>query len=307
MTLQEYSFTIVYRKGLNGNADALSRCENNVVSTAATFCSIGIPQHTLQEAQRNDPITNSVYNHLSVSQEKPTDEEWHKKPLCHYAQLWHQLLLLDGIVCRRYCPGPDSELITVTLLPCTLHQAALHQAHDVPGAGHQGQEKTLQILRLDAYWVGMASDVNEHCQNCTLCQQAKLNSPPKAPLVSLPVGRPWEMLAVDVLEVPISNHGNRYLLVVQDYFTKWAEAFPMPDQTAKRITNILIGLCATMGLPQIIHSDQGRNFESAILHQTLQAFGVTKSHTSAYHPQGDGMVERLNRSILQILRTYVTK
>ena len=45
---------------LNSNADALSRCGNNVVSTAATFCSIGIPQHTLQEAQRNDPITNSV-------------------------------------------------------------------------------------------------------------------------------------------------------------------------------------------------------------------------------------------------------
>ena len=306
LTLQEYSFTIVYRKGvLNGNADSLSRCEN--VSTAATFCSIGIPLHTLQEAQRNDPVTSTVYNHLSVSREKPTDKKWSKQPLCRYAQLWSQLLLLDGIVCRCYCPGPDSELITVPVLPCTLQQAALHQAHNAPGAGHQGQEKTLQRLRLDTYWVGMASDVNKHCQNCTLCQQAKLSSPPKAPLVSLPVGRPWEMLAIDVLEVPISTRGNCYLLVVQDYFTKWAEAFPMPDQTAKRITDILIGLCAAMGLPRIIHSDQGRNFESAILHQTLQAFGVTKSHTSAYHPQGDGMVERLNRSILQMLRTYVTK
>ena len=100
------------------------------------------------------------------------------------------------------------------------------------------------------------------------------------------------MLAVEVLEVPISTHGNRYLLVVQDYFTKWAEAFPMPDQTPKHITNILIGLCVTIGLLRIIHSDQGCNFPSVILHQTLQAFGVTKSHTSAYHPQGDGMVKR---------------
>ena len=68
-----------------------------------------------------------------------------------------------------------------------------------------------------------------------------------------------------------------------------------------------------MGLPRIIHSDQGHNFESTIviLHQTLQAFGITKSHatkhTTAYHPQGDGMVERLNRSILQMLHTYVIK
>ena len=112
---------------------------------------------------------------------------------------------------------------------------------------------------------------------------------------------------MDVLEVPISTHGNRYLLVMQDYFTKWAEAFPMPDQTAKHITDISIGLCATMGVPRIIHSDQGRNLESAILHQTLQAFGVTKSHISAYHPQRDGIVEQLSRSILQMLRMYVTK
>ena len=59
------------------------------------------------------------------------------------------------------------------------------------------------------------------------------------------------------------------------------------------------------GLPDIIHSDQGRNFESSILRQTLEAFGVAKSRTTAYHPQGDGMVERFNRSLLQMLRAYV--
>ena len=59
------------------------------------------------------------------------------------------------------------------------------------------------------------------------------------------------------------------------------------------------------GLPDIIHSDQGRKFESSILRQTLEAFGVAKSRTTAYHPQGDGMVERFNRSLLQMLRAYV--
>ena len=68
--------------------------------------------------------------------------------------------------------------------------------------------------------MGMASDVNKHCQICTLCKKAKLSSLPKVPLVSLPVGRPWKMLAVDMLEVPISTCGNHYLLVAQDYFTK---------------------------------------------------------------------------------------
>lgn len=62
-----------------------------------------------------------------------------------------------------------------------------------------------------------------------------------------------------------------------------------------------------MGIPDILHSDQGRNFESTLLRNTLEVFGVTKSHTTAYHPQGDGMVERFNRSLLQLLRAYVDK
>ena len=68
----------------------------------------------------------------------------------------------------------------------------------------------------------------------------------------------------------------------------------MPDQTAARIFSV-------MGLPQVLHSDQGTNFESTILKQTLQTYGVTKSRTTAYHPQGDGMAERFNRSLLQLL------
>ena len=115
------------------------------------------------------------------------------------------------------------------------------------------------------------------------------------------------MIAVDILEVPISTSNNCYLLVVQDYFTKWAEAVPLPDQTAARISAELVKLFSVYGHPEILHSDQGCNFESTIMAQTLEAFGVTKSRTTAYHPQGDGMVEGFNRSLLQLLRVYVDK
>ena len=125
--------------------------------------------------------------------------------------------------------------------------------------------------------------------------------------MNMPVGRPWEMIAVDILQVPVSSNNNRYLLVIQDYFTKWVEAIPLPDQTAKRITSELVHVFAKYGLPTTLHSDQGRNFESSILHQTLEAFGIKKSRTTAYHPEGDGMVERFNRTLLQLLRTYTEK
>ena len=115
------------------------------------------------------------------------------------------------------------------------------------------------------------------------------------------------MIAVDILEVPVSLHNNRYLLVVQDYFTKWVAVIPMKDQTAEHITTELVNLFSLFGMPEIVHSDQGRNFENTILRQTLQASDIDKTCTTAYHPQCDGMVERFNRSLLQLLQTYVDK
>ena len=122
-----------------------------------------------------------------------------------------------------------------------------------------------------------------------------------------PLRRYRQLWAVDILEVPVSSDNNHYLLVVQEYFTKWADAIPLIDQTAARITGELIKLFSIYGKPQVLHSDQGRNFESSILAQTLEALGVSKSRTTAYHPQDDGMVERFNRTLLQLLRSYVEK
>ena len=168
-------------------------------------------------------------------------------------------------------------------------------------------EKTLSRVRNEAYWVNMAQDVEVYCRQCTQCQQAKLPAPIRVPLTSLPIGRPWQMVAADILEVPVSYRNSRYLLVMQDYFTKWPEAIPLRDQTAESIKEALIKVFSTMGMPETFHSDQGRNFESTLLKSTLEAFGIAKSRTTAYHPQGDGMVERLNRSLLQLMRTYVDR
>ncbi|KAL5477567.1 hypothetical protein EMCRGX_G024380 [Ephydatia muelleri] len=146
----------------------------------------------------------------------------------------------------------------------------------------------------------MAQDVERHCRECVTCQKSKLPMPMRSPLTNIPIGRPWQIIVIDILEVPVSTKNSRYLLVIQDYFTKWADARPLPDRTAIRITAKLVKLFCTYGIPEIVHSDQGRNFESSIVQSTLDAFGVQKSHTTPYHPQGDGMVERFNHSLLQL-------
>ena len=207
-------------------------------------------------------------------------------------------------MCRHYTPGPTSEPLTVPIIPSSYQPTLLLQYHDHPQAGHLGPDKTAAKIHQVGYWVGMLHDVDKYCQNCSVCQASKQPLPQKAPLINMPVGKPWEMITVDILQVPVSSQNNRYLLVIQDYFTKWVEAIPLPDQTAKRITRELVQVFAKYGLPSTLHSDQGRNFESSMLYQTLEAFGIKKSRTTAYHPEGDGMVEWFNRTLLQLLRTY---
>ncbi|XP_062508826.1 uncharacterized protein LOC134185062 [Corticium candelabrum] len=90
-----------------------------------------------------------------------------------YVPLWLQLTVVDGVLCRCYKPKSMSDAITVPIPPDSLHQQALRQAHDVPGAGHQGRLKTLDKLQQLAYWVGMNKDAEVYCRECYRCQETK--------------------------------------------------------------------------------------------------------------------------------------
>ena len=266
LALQEYDFVVQYRKGSqNSNADSLSRLPSCTVSATTAVVGVWEDQAALRLAQEQDSVLRKVIKALKTSRSKPSS--WSEQPLRRYAQLWQQLVVtaVDGIACRRYSPGPCDDVIEVPLIPETLRKQALQSCHDVPSAGHQGAEKTLARLRQEVFWVNMARDVEEYCRNCVVCQRTKLLMPVRAPMQNVPIGRTWQMIAVDVLEVPLSSNSNHYLLVVQDYFTKWAEAIPMVDQTAATITNALVKLCSVFGLPEVIHSDQGRAFESMLM------------------------------------------
>ncbi|KAL5476046.1 hypothetical protein EMCRGX_G025948 [Ephydatia muelleri] len=227
---------LLCRKGSqNSNADALSRLPSCTVSATTAVVGVWEDRAALRLAQEQDSVLRKVIEALKTSRSKPNS--WSEQPLRRYAQLWQQLVVtaVDGIACRRYSPGPCDDVIEVPLIPETLRKQALQSCHDVPSAGHQGAEKSLARLRQEVFWLLM---------------------PVRAPMQNVPIGRTWQMIAVDVLEVPLSSNSNRYLLVVQDYFTKWAEAIPMVDQTAATITNALVKLCSVFGLPEVIHSDQ---------------------------------------------------
>ena len=112
---------------------------------------------------------------------------------------------------------------------------------------------------------------------------------------------------MDILgPLPVTHQINKFILVIGDYFTKWTEAYPIPNMEASIVAKVFVNeFVACFGAPVTLHTDQGRNFESALMKEICQLLGVTKTRATPYHPQSDGMVERFNRTLLSMLSTAI--
>ena len=263
----------------------------------------------LARLQREDSSLSSVISYLETQPNSPP-KHWSKDPnMRSYWRVWKQLSLIDGVLHReRYSimPGGERQQKQVVVAPRVLVSKILEQSHDQ--SGHMGLEKTVSKIESSVWWPGYTSDTADWIRCCESCARRK--SPavnPRAPLISVPIGAPMEMLALDILgPLPESNGGNKYLPVVADYFTKWPEVFAIKDQKATTVARVLFDeVVSRFGVPLILHSDQGRNFESAIIKELCALLGVKKSRTTPYHPQSDGLVERLNRTLLDLLAKHV--
>ena len=139
------------------------------------------------------------------------------------------------------------------------------------------------------------TDVKLRCQSCEDCARRKMTTPKyKAPLKNVQVGSPMQVVAVDILgPLPKSSNGNQYILVAGDYFTRWMEAYAIPNQEADTVAQKLtVEMFLRFSPPEQLHSDQGRQFESILVAEICKVLGIKKTRTTPYHPQGGGMVER---------------
>ena len=112
---------------------------------------------------------------------------------------------------------------------------------------------------------------------------------------------------MDFMEMPKSLSGNKYCLVMMDYYTKWPEVFAVADQQALTVARALLYFVSRHGIPQVLHSDQGRLFDNEVIREVCKMLGIQKVRTSSYHPEADGLVERMNRTILQMLSKYAAE
>ena len=118
-----------------------------------------------------------------------------------------------------------------------------------------------------------------------------------------------EKVAIDfVTSFQPTERGNKVILVVSDYFTKFAEAYALPDMKAQTVADTLVTqfLCQ-YGTPYQLHSDQGQDFKSELFQCVCSLLDIEKTQTTPCHSQSDGLVERLNQTMLSMLRTFANE
>ena len=151
------------------------------------------PIHKLREAQLADSTLGRILCGKEAG-EKPAAEEIGRasRSSCRLLQLWDQLLVHNGILCRRFEPPDRKEPIIQFVIPEELRAEVLADLHEGAMGGHLGVDKTLSRLKERFYWPGHYNDVQDWCGSCLACASRKNPSPKaRAPLTSIKTGYPF--------------------------------------------------------------------------------------------------------------------
>jgi Integrase zinc binding domain/Integrase core domain len=180
--------------------------------------------------------------------------------------------------------------------------SVLFMIHNHPTGGHFGKDATYNKISTRFWWKGMYKDIENYIKTCDACQR-RGNKGGKGYLNPIKVGKPFERIGIDFVgPLEKTKNGNRYILVVTDYLTKWPEAKPMKEATSENVVQFIYErIICRHGCPKIILSDRGTHFRNKIVDGLCQKFEIKHKLSSPYHPETNGLVERFNRTLCESL------
>ena len=262
-----------------------------------------IPE-TLREMQVQDQVIGPVLRDFEADQKVPIER---RKDLPRQSKLllkhWHKMVLKNGILHKRIQDNVRGNRLQL-LMPKGLQSKLIEEYHDQ--LGHQGVDRMDLLVRQKYFWPGLYNDIKEQLDSCTVAKMPYLKT--KTPMGKVLATRPLEVLALDYTVLEPSSNGMENVLVMTDVFTKFSVAVPTKDQKASTVAQVLLNEWVfKYGIPLRIHSDQVRNFDSNLRAELCNLYGIVKSRTTPGYPQGNGQVERFNRTLHDLIHTLAEK
>lgn len=221
----------------------------------------------------------------------------------------------NGLLFKSYLPGHLRKRSTFRdqlVLPQDLTGLVMHAYHDhALSGGHLADRPTYEKIRQKYWWPTMARDIRNWCRECQACQRRKTpHRRPKLPTGHIPVQRPFERISVDLVEYKTISKSAvgapcKYVLSMMDHLTRYAVLTPIPNKSAETVAKVIIDrIISTFGPPEMLHSDQGTEFENKVIHQLQTILGYKKTCTTPYRPQGNSVSERVHSTMHAMLAMH---
>ncbi|KAM7284397.1 uncharacterized protein ISCGN_001491 [Ixodes scapularis] len=212
----------------------------------------------------------------------------------------------EGRLLYRSYTEKTGHVVRQLVVPRCHREAVLKTAHDGIMAGHLGVQKTKDRILEEFFWPGITADVKRFVASCDICQRTI----PKGRVTRVPLGKaplietPFKRVAIDIVGPiqPPSKHGNRYILTLMDYATRYPEAVALPSIETERVAEALVEMFSRFGVPNEVLSDRGTNFTSDLMKEVARLLSIRQLHTTPYHPMANGMVEKFNGTLKLMLK-----
>ena len=338
--LSDYNFEIRYRPGkTNIDADCLSRnsldvenfltecsksCAPKVIdsilhavdvlpvavnsSVVEKLCfpskdaGVKVSHVDLVHIQKEDKIVGPVYKAVLMDS-RPDRNMWKnlERKTRVLMQQFNKLVIENGVLIRQ--TATTKQII----LPEAFHSLVYTELHEK--MAHLCPDKVIELAQQRFYWAYMARDITQFIQKKCICvMKKKPNVPERAPLIPIDSSSPFEMVAIDFMHLDRCKGGFEYVLVVTDHFTRFTQAYATKTKSSKAAAEKLFNeFIMQYGLPKKIHHDRGPEFNSKLFKELHRLLGIKASNTTPYHPMGNGLVERMNRTFCNMLKTLPEK